>query len=140
MKKTLKEKVKAKAKALKEKVKAKAKSKCKGKCCKACKDCAILLTFALALCGCQSTTPASRATSATYGDIARAVAAAGCLRASARAVGGAVGSNPISLIVPCHRVIGADGSLTGYAGGVERKQLLLQISSRMVSRSAPPGA
>ena len=48
-------------------------------------------------------------------------------RVSARAVGGAVGRNPISLIVPCHRVIGADGRLTGYAGGVERKRKLLEM-------------
>ena len=46
---------------------------------------------------------------------------------SARAVGGAVGHNAISLIVPCHRVVGADGSLTGYAGGIERKRMLLQM-------------
>lgn len=46
---------------------------------------------------------------------------------SARAVGGAVGHNPVSLIVPCHRVIGADGSLTGYAGGVEKKRALLRL-------------
>jgi len=44
-----------------------------------------------------------------------------------RAVGAAVGRNPISIIVPCHRVLGSDGSLTGYAGGVERKQALLQL-------------
>ena len=56
----------------------------------------------------------------TYGDIARRI---GC--ASARAVGGAVGHNPISLIIPCHRVLGADGSLTGYAGGTEYKRWLL---------------
>lgn len=48
-------------------------------------------------------------------------------RMSARAVGGAVGHNAISLIVPCHRVVGADGSLTGYAGGIERKRMLLQM-------------
>lgn len=46
--------------------------------------------------------------------------------AAVRAVGGAVGRNPLSIIVPCHRVIGRDGSLTGYAGGLERKQALLQ--------------
>ena len=64
----------------------------------------------------------------TYGELARKTGWYGKLwHGSARAVGGAVGSNPISLIVPCHRVIGADGSLTGYAGGVERKQLLLQM-------------
>lgn len=46
---------------------------------------------------------------------------------SAQAVGGAVGRNPISLIIPCHRVIGANGSLTGYAGGLERKKYLLEL-------------
>ena len=48
-------------------------------------------------------------------------------RMSAQAVGGAVGHNPISLIIPCHRVIGTDGSLIGYAGGLERKQALLKL-------------
>ena len=47
--------------------------------------------------------------------------------AAARSIGGAVGHNPISLIVPCHRVVGADGSLTGYAGGIERKAALLEL-------------
>ena len=56
----------------------------------------------------------------TYGDIAQRI---GC--ASARAIGGAVGHNPISIIIPCHRVLGADGSLTGYAGGTEYKRWLL---------------
>lgn len=56
----------------------------------------------------------------TYGDLARRI---GC--PSARAVGGAVGRNPISIIIPCHRVLGADGSLTGYAGGTECKRWLL---------------
>ena len=46
---------------------------------------------------------------------------------SARAVGGAVGHNPISLIIPCHRVVGAGGSLTGYAGGLDRKMALLKL-------------
>ena len=46
---------------------------------------------------------------------------------SAQAVGGAVGHNPVSIIVPCHRVVGADGNLTGYAGGIERKIALLQL-------------
>jgi len=58
----------------------------------------------------------------TYGEIARAVGRP----EAARAVGAAVGRNPISIIVPCHRVIGRDGSMTGYAGGLERKQALLQ--------------
>lgn len=48
---------------------------------------------------------------------------------SARAVGGAVGHNPISIIIPCHRVLGADGSLTGYAGGIEAKRFLLELEA-----------
>lgn len=60
----------------------------------------------------------------TYGEIAAKLDAA---KASARAVGGAVGRNPISLIVPCHRVVGADGSLTGYAGGIGIKAHLLEM-------------
>ena len=58
----------------------------------------------------------------TYGELARAL---NC--ASARAVGGAVGRNPISLLIPCHRVLGAGGRLTGYAGGLSRKQWLLAL-------------
>lgn len=69
----------------------------------------------------------------TYGEIARRITAA---RMSARAVGGAVGRNPISLIVPCHRVVGADGSLTGYAGGIERKRFLLQMEQGIRLSSA----
>ncbi|MCF8157501.1 MAG: methylated-DNA--[protein]-cysteine S-methyltransferase, partial [Rhodoferax sp.] len=46
-----------------------------------------------------------------------------------RAVGGAIGRNPISIIVPCHRVVGSNGALTGYAGGVDRKIALLQLES-----------
>lgn len=46
---------------------------------------------------------------------------------SAQAIGGAVGHNPISIIIPCHRVIGTNGSLTGYAGGLEKKKYLLQL-------------
>ena len=48
-------------------------------------------------------------------------------RGGSRAVGAANGRNPIGIVIPCHRVVGADGSLTGYAGGVERKQLLLDL-------------
>jgi len=59
----------------------------------------------------------------SYGAIAREV---GSPRA-VRAVGGAVGRNPISVIVPCHRVLGGDGSLTGYAGGLQRKSALLRL-------------
>lgn len=64
----------------------------------------------------------------TYGEIAGAIARElGVERFSSRAVGGAVGHNPISLIVPCHRVIGSNGSLTGYGGGLERKIALLKL-------------
>ncbi len=62
----------------------------------------------------------------TYGEIAQKIAASrGLERMSAQAVGGAVGHNPISIIVPCHRVVGSNGSLTGYAGGLEKKIKLL---------------
>ena len=61
----------------------------------------------------------------TYGDIAREIAAQTGKRMSAQAVGNAVGSNPISILIPCHRVVGAGGKLTGYAWGLERKQWLL---------------
>ena len=60
----------------------------------------------------------------SYGEIAARLAAP---RMSAQAVGGAVGHNPVAIIVPCHRVIGADGSLTGYAAGLDRKRRLLQL-------------
>ncbi len=64
----------------------------------------------------------------TYGEIAGKIAhKCGAASISAQAVGGAVGRNPISIIVPCHRVIGSNGSLTGYAGGVERKAALLRL-------------
>ena len=58
----------------------------------------------------------------TYGELARRL---GCR--SAQAVGGAVGRNPISIIIPCHRVVGANGSLTGYAAGLDRKRTLLAL-------------
>ena len=58
----------------------------------------------------------------TYGELARRL---GCK--SAQAVGGAVGKNPISILIPCHRVVGKGGTLTGYAGGVEKKEILLKI-------------
>lgn len=66
----------------------------------------------------------------TYGEIAKRLAAqTGAPQTSARAVGGAVGRNAISILVPCHRVVGADGSLTGYAGGIERKRQLLALEA-----------
>ncbi len=65
---------------------------------------------------------------ATYGEIARRLAAKqGCPRMSAQAVGGAVGHNEISIIIPCHRVVGTNGSLTGYAGGIDKKVKLLEL-------------
>ena len=64
----------------------------------------------------------------TYGDIARRIAGRkGLGHMSAQAAGGAVGHNKISIIVPCHRVVGADGNLTGYAGGLDRKMKLLEL-------------
>jgi len=61
---------------------------------------------------------------ASYGEIA---ARLGKTNAASRAVGTANGANPIPIVIPCHRVIGANGTLTGYAGGLERKQLLLEL-------------
>ena len=64
----------------------------------------------------------------TYGALAKALAAArGLPGMSAQAVGGAVGHNPISVIIPCHRVVGTNGSLTGYAVGIEKKVRLLEL-------------
>lgn len=64
----------------------------------------------------------------TYGEIASEIARQkGVPKMSAQAVGNAVGHNPISLIIPCHRVVGADGSLTGYAGGIDKKAKLLEL-------------
>ena len=64
----------------------------------------------------------------SYGEIARKIAEKrGISRMSAQAVGGAVGRNPIAIIIPCHRVVGADGSLTGYAGGIDKKIKLLEL-------------
>lgn len=67
---------------------------------------------------------------ATYGQIAERVGAAG---AGVRAVGTAIGRNPLLVVRPCHRVIGADGALRGYAGGVERKERLLGLEGALVS-------
>lgn len=64
----------------------------------------------------------------TYGEIAARIARQrGVLKMSAQAVGGAVGHNSISLIIPCHRVVGSDGCLTGYAGGIDKKIKLLEL-------------
>ncbi|NED31602.1 MULTISPECIES: methylated-DNA--[protein]-cysteine S-methyltransferase [unclassified Streptomyces] len=64
----------------------------------------------------------------TYGEIAARI---GASRAAVRAVGGAIGANPLLVVRPCHRVIGADGSLTGYAGGLERKTRLLGLEGAL---------
>jgi len=66
----------------------------------------------------------------TYGEISKQIAAhEGLKHMSAQAVGGAVGRNEISIIIPCHRVVGSDGSLTGYAGGIDKKAALLKLES-----------
>ena len=62
----------------------------------------------------------------TYGTIATQLKSEG-MKASAQAAGQAVGHNPISILIPCHRVLGSDGSLTGYAGGIEKKRALLKL-------------
>lgn len=64
----------------------------------------------------------------TYGEIAHQLAEKrGAKAVSAQAVGGAVGHNEISVIIPCHRVVGTNGSLTGYAGGIDKKVKLLEL-------------
>jgi methylated-DNA-[protein]-cysteine S-methyltransferase len=70
---------------------------------------------------------------ATYSAIARAVGRPDAVRA----VGAANGANPIAIIVPCHRVIGANGTLTGYGGGLPRKQYLLELEARTAGRQLP---
>ena len=75
----------------------------------------------------------------TYGDLARRLAEQrGLPGMSAQAVGGAVGHNPISVIVPCHRVVGSSGSLTGYAGGIEKKIRLLELEGADMNRLFVP--
>ena len=70
----------------------------------------------------------------TYGEIANSIAKQkGLFKMSAQAVGGAVGHNSISLIIPCHRVVGTNGSLTGYAGGIEKKVQLLKLEKTDMS-------
>jgi methylated-DNA-[protein]-cysteine S-methyltransferase len=68
----------------------------------------------------------------SYGELARRV---GKPRA-VRAVGRANGANPIAIVIPCHRVIGSDGTLTGYGGGIERKRALLALESRVAGAQA----
>ncbi|MFD4988452.1 methylated-DNA--[protein]-cysteine S-methyltransferase [Streptomyces sp. NPDC058372] len=71
-------------------------------------------------------------TTVSYGQLAARI---GATRPAVRAVGGAVGANPLLVVRPCHRVVGADGSLTGYAGGLERKTWLLGLEG---ARTAAP--
>lgn len=71
----------------------------------------------------------------TYGEIALEIARQkGVTKMSAQAVGNAVGHNPVSLIIPCHRVVGADGSLTGYAGGIDKKAKLLELEKAEIQK------
>lgn len=75
----------------------------------------------------------------TYGEISKQLAEKmGLERMSAQAVGGAVGHNEISIIIPCHRVVGSNGSLTGYAGGIDRKIKLLELEHADMSRFFVP--
>ena len=74
-----------------------------------------------------------------YGEIAKKMAAdMGKESMSSQAVGGAVGHNPISIIIPCHRVVGASGSLTGYAGGIQTKIMLLELEGADMSNLFAP--
>ena len=76
----------------------------------------------------------------TYGALAAHLAAHNASgRMSAQAVGQAVGRNPISIIIPCHRVIGADGTLTGYAGGLDKKKFLLGLEGSIKGEKAYKG-
>ena len=71
----------------------------------------------------------------TYGEIGKVLAERrGLASMSAQAVGGAVGRNPVSIFIPCHRVVGADGSLTGYAGGIHKKEWLLRLEGADLTR------
>lgn len=75
----------------------------------------------------------------TYGEIAKQLAKEnGISKMSAQAVGGAVGHNPISIIIPCHRVVGSNGSLTGYAGGIDKKIKLLTLEHTDMSHLFVP--
>jgi methylated-DNA-[protein]-cysteine S-methyltransferase len=73
-----------------------------------------------------------RGATVTYGEVARRVGAPGAVRA----VGAAIGRNPISILIPCHRVVGAAGGLTGYAGGLERKRALLALEGVLAAATA----
>lgn len=73
----------------------------------------------------------------SYGQIARYIARTrGLVSMSAQAVGGAVGHNPVSILIPCHRVVGSNGALTGYAGGLDKKEALLRIEKVNLAKIA----
>lgn len=74
----------------------------------------------------------------TYGELSRALQTRG-ISSSPQAIGGAVGRNPILILIPCHRVIGADGSLTGYSGGLEAKRTLLRLEGITCPTHRPGG-
>ena len=94
--------------------------------------------FRKAVCDVMLTIPYGQ--TMTYRQLAQRIAAQmGRSHMSAQAVGGAVGHNPISLLIPCHRVVGTDGSLTGYAGGIERKQKLLELEKADMQGLYVPG-
>lgn len=93
--------------------------------------------FLKTVCEIMSSIPFGQTT--TYGSIAKIVAEKQHMKhMSAQAVGGAVGHNPISIIIPCHRVIGTNGNLTGYAGGIDRKIELLKLEGINISNLRPP--
>lgn len=73
---------------------------------------------------------------ATYSDVFRELQAEYGKIGSARAVGGAIGHNPISIIIPCHRIVGSDGKLTGYAGGLDKKSFLLELEASVSDHKA----
>ena len=94
--------------------------------------------FRKAVCDVMLTIPYGQ--TMTYRQLAQRIAAQmGRSHMSAQAVGGAVGHNPISLLIPCHRVVGTDGNLTGYAGGIERKQKLLELEKADMQGLYVPG-
>ena len=77
----------------------------------------------------------------TYNDIAKEIAdSKGIKKMSAQAVGGAVGWNPICIIIPCHRVVGTNGNLTGYGGGIQNKIKLLEIEKHDMNKFSMPKA
>ena len=93
--------------------------------------------FRKAVCDIMLTIPYGQ--TMTYGEIAARIAEEkGIAKMSAQAVGGAVGHNPISLMIPCHRVVGTGGSLTGYGGGIERKVKLLELEGTDMTRLFVP--